>query len=96
MKDPEFEALKAHDSRSSLHAQPYIRRNFSPKQVLTCIGVAVFLVGCVFGIGILASVCGMSPSPSFFPSFSSKLLKLDRSLLSFVVADARAEASRRA
>lgn len=73
MKDVEFSAIKAGEANSLDPGrdprEPYVvRRNFTPKQVLTYIGVAVIMIGAIFGIGLVASVCGaFPPCPSASP-----------------------------
>jgi hypothetical protein len=66
MKDVEFSAIKAGEADSldpgrDRHESYVVRRNFTPKQVLTYIGVAVIMIGAIFGIGLVASVCGAFP-----------------------------------
>lgn len=69
MKDVEFSAIKAGEADSldpgrDPRESYVVRRNFTPKQVLTYIGVAVIMIGAIFGIGLIASVCGAFPSLS--------------------------------
>lgn len=70
MKDVESGAMKAGDgdghvrARNPREAFAAVRRSFTPKQVLAYIGIAVIMVGAVFGIGLVASSCGAFPSPA--------------------------------
>lgn len=67
MKQPSIKAASDKDAEANtglLASTSKVRRNFATKQVLTLIAIVVLTLSAVFGIAVLASVCGtFSPSP---------------------------------